>query len=170
MLVQELPHRSHLLLFNRTMCDRSFDQARARANSRLRVRQTQATTSNKLHFPQRINQSPTHFNLSHQWEATCNNRSSNMPPRPGLGKRPSSNSKEVSPPPSKRRQQSTTTSKAVANFFTPLSKKEPEKMVWRIVKDSLLVGRYGASTAMLGTTKGKRKVAVFDFVSFFIVQ
>ncbi|RYN56977.1 hypothetical protein AA0118_g7944 [Alternaria tenuissima] len=89
-----------------------------------------------------------------------------MTVRPGLSKRPSSNSKDVSPPPPKRRQQSATTSKAVANFFTPASKKEPEKLVWRIVKDSLLVGRFnlGAQSA----TQGKRRVAAFDFDSTLI--
>ncbi|KAF3034070.1 hypothetical protein E8E12_004444 [Didymella heteroderae] len=61
-----------------------------------------------------------------------------MPEKPGVRKRPSASEKEVSPPPAKRRQQSHTTNKAVANFFTPSSKKEPEKMTWRIVKDSLL--------------------------------
>ncbi|CAO2658788.1 Nn.00g065110.m01.CDS01 [Neocucurbitaria sp. VM-36] len=93
-----------------------------------------------------------------------------MPPRPELGKRPSENSKDVSPPPSKRRQQSTTTSKAVASFFTPISKKEPEKMTWRIVKESLLVGRYGASTATSSITSGRRKVAAFDFDSTLITS
>jgi hypothetical protein len=53
--------------------------------------------------------------------------------------------------------------KAVANFFTPLSKKEPEKMSWRIVKDSLLVGRYATSAAR-PAAKGKTKIAAFDFV------
>ncbi|KAF2127312.1 PNK3P-domain-containing protein [Dothidotthia symphoricarpi CBS 119687] len=84
-----------------------------------------------------------------------------MSERPSLTKRRSSNDRGVSPPPTKRRQQSATTSKAVANFFTPVSKKEPEKMTWRIVKDSLLVGRYGASSA----TTGKRRIAAFDFDS-----
>jgi len=87
----------------------------------------------------------------------------------------------MSPPPSKRKQPSTTTStfeqnsdahqttytesgKAVANFFTPLSKKEPEKMTWRIVNNSLLTGRYSASTAQ-PASQGKRKIAAFDFVS-----
>ncbi|KAL1797383.1 hypothetical protein ACET3X_003989 [Alternaria dauci] len=89
-----------------------------------------------------------------------------MTDRPGLSKRPSSNSKDVSPPPSKRRQQSATTSKAVANFFTPASKREPEKMVWRIVRDSLLVGRFnlGAQSA----AQGKRRIAAFDFDSTLI--
>ncbi|KAI8934015.1 hypothetical protein NX059_008783 [Plenodomus lindquistii] len=92
-----------------------------------------------------------------------------MGDRPGLGKRPSSNSKEVSPPPPKRRQQSTTTSKAVANFFTPTSKKEPEKMIWRIVKDSLLVGRYGAMITP-APSLSKRRIAAFDFDSTLIAS
>ncbi|KAI4919552.1 hypothetical protein J4E90_001689 [Alternaria incomplexa] len=91
-----------------------------------------------------------------------------MSTRPGLSKRPSSNGKDVSPPPSKRRQQSTTTSKAVANFFTPASKKEPEKMTWRIVKDSLLVGRFGV--AAQSATKGRRRIAAFDFDSTLVTS
>lgn len=53
--------------------------------------------------------------------------------------------------------------KAVANFFTPISKKEPEKMTWRIVNNSLLVGRYAASAAR-SAASGKTRIAVFDFV------
>lgn len=106
-----------------------------------------------------------------------------MTDRPALGKRPNSNDAGVSPPP-KRKQQSTTTSelslrqtsdhpqglfygpgKAVANFFTPLSKKEPEQMTWRTVKDSLLVGAFGTAAARSASNiKGKRKIAAFDFV------
>ncbi|KAF2797926.1 PNK3P-domain-containing protein [Melanomma pulvis-pyrius CBS 109.77] len=100
-----------------------------------------------------------------------------MTNRPGLGKRPSSDNKgEVSPPPTKKqRQQSTTTSKAVANFFTPASKKEPEKMSWRIINNSLLIGRYGASAAAQSapsalSIKGKRKIAAFDFDSTLITS
>ncbi|KAL5120563.1 DNA kinase/phosphatase Pnk1 [Pleosporales sp. CAS-2024a] len=92
-----------------------------------------------------------------------------MAERPGLGKRPSANSGGVSPPPSKRKQQSTTTSKAVANFFTPLSKKEPEKMTWRIVKDSLLVGRY-ATAATKARTDSRTRIAAFDFDSTLITS
>jgi bifunctional polynucleotide phosphatase/kinase len=108
----------------------------------------------------------------------------NMANRPGLGKRPSSTNRGVSPPLTKKqKQQSTTTSefkrstaakqytetvsgKAVANFFTPASKKEPEKMSWRIVNNSLLIGRYIASTAAQSATciKGKQEIAAFDFV------
>ena len=54
--------------------------------------------------------------------------------------------------------------KAVASFFTPISKKEQEKMTWRVVKDSLLVGRYNASATVQSTSKSKRSVAAFDFV------
>ncbi|KAF1921744.1 polynucleotide kinase 3 phosphatase-domain-containing protein [Ampelomyces quisqualis] len=91
-----------------------------------------------------------------------------MVERPSLGKRPSANDRGVSPPPSKRKQASTTTNKAVANFFTPLSKKEPDKMSWRVVKDSLLIGRYAASTTR--TTGSKTKIAAFDFDSTLITS
>ncbi|KAF9738760.1 bifunctional polynucleotide phosphatase/kinase [Paraphaeosphaeria minitans] len=91
-----------------------------------------------------------------------------MPERPGLGKRPSSTDRGVSPPPAKRKQQSTTTNKAVANFFTPLSKKEPDEMAWRVVSDSLLIGRYRAATHSPKTTNAKRKIAAFDFDSTLI--
>ena len=103
-----------------------------------------------------------------------------MPERLGVGKRPSASQEEVSPPPAKRRQQSHTTSaqqlirrlrwltrvagKAVASFFTPMSRKEPEKMTWRIVKDSLLVGRYNTSATVQSASKVKRRIAAFDFV------
>ncbi|KAF2035544.1 DNA kinase/phosphatase Pnk1 [Setomelanomma holmii] len=92
-----------------------------------------------------------------------------MVERPPLGKRPSSNDRGVSPPPSKRKQQSTTTSKAVANFFTPASKKEPSKMSWRIVKDSLLVGRYTPTPAKT-TLHDNARIAAFDFDSTLITS
>jgi hypothetical protein len=38
-------------------------------------------------------------------------------------------------------------------------------MLWRIVKDSLLVGRYTAVPVTPLAAQGKRKVAAFDFVS-----
>ncbi|EOA81178.1 uncharacterized protein SETTUDRAFT_100378 [Exserohilum turcica Et28A] len=93
-----------------------------------------------------------------------------MTAQPASHKRAISNSKDVSPPSSKRRQQSTTTSsgKAVANFFTPASKKEPEKMVWRVIKNSLLVGRFGAATSAHSGATGKRRVAAFDLDSTLI--
>ncbi|OAL48864.1 PNK3P-domain-containing protein [Pyrenochaeta sp. DS3sAY3a] len=84
-------------------------------------------------------------------------------------KRPRSNTGNLSPPPSKR-QQSATTKKAVANFFTPLSKKEPEKMTWRIVKDTLLVGKYGPSSATGKVAQQKRRIAAFDFDSTLVTS
>ncbi|OCK77416.1 PNK3P-domain-containing protein [Lepidopterella palustris CBS 459.81] len=94
------------------------------------------------------------------------------PNRPVPAKRASTDDRGVSPPPVKRRQQSTTTSKAVASFFTPISKKEPEKMTWRVVNDSLLIGRYQAPTATQSTKSGakRRKIAAFDFLTFGLVQ
>ncbi|KAI9714453.1 MAG: hypothetical protein M1820_000414 [Bogoriella megaspora] len=78
-----------------------------------------------------------------------------------------SNSKDggVSPPSLKRKFKSATTSTAVASFFTPISKKQPEKLSWRIVNQTLLVGQHGeliqpATTAV--------KIAAFDFDSTLI--
>ncbi|KAF1928602.1 DNA kinase/phosphatase Pnk1 [Didymella exigua CBS 183.55] len=87
-----------------------------------------------------------------------------MSERSGVRKRLSASEKEVSPP-AKRRQQSHTTNKAVASFFTPISKKEPEKMAWRIVKDSLLVGRYNTSAIFQSASQARRRIAAFDFDS-----
>ena len=43
-------------------------------------------------------------------------------------------------------------------------------MVWRIVKDSLLVGRFGAATTVQSASKGKRRIAAFDFDSTLITS
>ena len=52
--------------------------------------------------------------------------------------------------------------KAVANFFTPTSKKEPDRLVWRVVDDSLLIGTY---TPKSDEPRSKRtKIAAFDLV------
>ncbi|MCJ1485322.1 hypothetical protein MMC06_005496 [Schaereria dolodes] len=96
----------------------------------------------------------------------------------------------LSPPPMKRRYESTTTSKTsirsglsfylstiteqtVASFFTPVSKKEPEQITWRILKDSLLVGKYdpnAVSSALPDTSTNlkRTKIAAFDFDSTLI--
>jgi hypothetical protein len=37
-------------------------------------------------------------------------------------------------------------------------------MTWRIVNDSLIIGRYKAAAGLPKTTNAKRKIAVFDFV------
>ncbi|KAF2461511.1 polynucleotide kinase 3 phosphatase-domain-containing protein [Lineolata rhizophorae] len=90
------------------------------------------------------------------------------PPR-AAGKR-ATEDRAISPPASKRlKQQSTTTQKAVANFFTPASKKEPEKLTWHVVDQSLLVGRYKTSeTSAPSAGMKRRKIAAFDFDSTLI--
>jgi len=58
----------------------------------------------------------------------------------------------------------TSTGKAVAQFFTPLSKKEPEKVAWRVVDETLLVGEHQGFTA----DSGRHKIAGFDLVQFLV--
>lgn len=101
-------------------------------------------------------------------------------------KRRTSGEGSVSPPPLKRAQPSTTTSmhdplfvtlaaeysrfagKAVASFFTPVSKKESAKVSWRIVEDTLLAALYSTDTTAASKTDSKtpRRVAAFDFVRY----
>ncbi|KAF2418763.1 putative DNA 3'-phosphatase Tpp1 [Tothia fuscella] len=85
-------------------------------------------------------------------------------------KREATEDGSVSPPPVKRRQQSSTTNKAVSNFFKPASQKEPEKVTWRIVDGSLLVGRYHVEgqSSENKVKVGKRRIAAFDFDSTLI--
>ncbi|KAL9097208.1 MAG: hypothetical protein Q9165_000635 [Trypethelium subeluteriae] len=82
-------------------------------------------------------------------------------------KRLNSGAGSVSPPPVKRKIQSTTTSNTVASFFTPTSRKEPEKVSWKIVDRTLLVGQHG-ELAQGG--KRPRKIAAFDFDSTLITS
>ena len=86
----------------------------------------------------------------------------------------------ISPPPVKRKIESNTTSKtsgfvckairlesadkAVANFFKPSSQKEPEKVQWRVVDNSLLVGMHSSNKDERLPDK-RRKIAAFDFVT-----
>ena len=96
----------------------------------------------------------------------------------------STRNESLSPPPVKRKYESTTTSKmlpfpyqqcvltiladkAVASFFTPTSKKQPDKLTWRIVENSLLIGKYKPdirSTENSASSPKRRKIAAFDFV------
>jgi len=66
---------------------------------------------------------------------------------------------------------------AVASFFTPLSKKPPEKTIWQErapdddTSSTLLVGRYepdnNSDKLVFGqVAQRKPKVAAFDFVSY----
>ncbi|KZF25768.1 putative DNA 3'-phosphatase Tpp1 [Xylona heveae TC161] len=70
----------------------------------------------------------------------------------------------VSPPPLKRKVQSSTTKGALAQFFTPASKKEPEKASWTKLRDSLLIGRYAPETEDKTNNPNKRpsRIAGFD--------
>ncbi|KAF2100576.1 PNK3P-domain-containing protein [Rhizodiscina lignyota] len=85
-------------------------------------------------------------------------------------KRGSTDDGTVSPPPLKRGKQSTVTQKAVANFFTPASKKEkvPEKVTWRIANDSLVVGTFKPPEVSETREDKRRKIAGFDFDSTLI--
>ncbi|KAF2235109.1 PNK3P-domain-containing protein [Viridothelium virens] len=82
-------------------------------------------------------------------------------------KRLNSGAGSVSPPPVKRKIQSTTTSNTVASFFTPTSRKEPEKVSWKSVDQTLLVGQHGDLAQ--GKTR-PRKIAAFDFDSTLITS
>ncbi|KAL1968857.1 hypothetical protein VTN77DRAFT_1218 [Rasamsonia byssochlamydoides] len=82
-------------------------------------------------------------------------------------KRSASPAPPVSPPPLKRKVESTTTRQAVASFFTPASQKKPEKVTWRIVNNSLVVGKYSPDNQQSQGGR-KRKVAAFDLDSTLI--
>ena len=90
----------------------------------------------------------------------------------------------LSPPPLKKRKfESTTTSrylwrntylrmaesvlvlgKAIASFFTPTSKKDPEKIAWRVINRSLLLAKYSPSTETTSPPVKMTKIAAFDLV------
>lgn len=49
-------------------------------------------------------------------------------------------------------------------FFTPASKKHPEKITWRILNNSLIVGKYTPDESSKVDDGSKRRVAAFDLV------
>ena len=55
----------------------------------------------------------------------------------------------------------------MASFFTPTSKKEPEKINWRVVNNTLLIGKYDlyAGVQSVESSPKRRKIAAFDLVS-----
>jgi hypothetical protein len=59
--------------------------------------------------------------------------------------------------------------KAVVNFFKPASQKEPEKVTWRVVDETLLIGKYRPSEETPKNLEGKRRIAAFDFVGHFFL-
>ncbi|EXJ58858.1 hypothetical protein A1O7_06288 [Cladophialophora yegresii CBS 114405] len=75
----------------------------------------------------------------------------------------------ISPPLVKRKIESTTTNRAVASFFKPASQKEPEKIVWRTVENSLIIGRYDASNPSPQQRTLPVKIAAFDLDDTLIV-
>lgn len=90
-------------------------------------------------------------------------------------KRKFSTNEPISPPSLRRKVQSTTTQNAVSSFFTPTSKKPPEKIIWheRGVDDNtsptLIVGKYQPSSSSHDSSgRKRRKVAAFDFDSTLI--
>jgi bifunctional polynucleotide phosphatase/kinase len=80
---------------------------------------------------------------------------------PGTLKRSSTADRDISPPPAKRKVAATTTNKAVANFFKPASAKAPEKITFKTIQNSLLIGRCEGAT--LHPRPQPLKVAAFDF-------
>ncbi|THX36262.1 PNK3P-domain-containing protein [Aureobasidium pullulans] len=83
---------------------------------------------------------------------------------PGL-KRLATEDGSVSPPPLKRTAPaaSTTTNSAVANFFKPASQKEPEKLTWKVIDNTLLYCKYDKVDGSAAVRP--RKIAAFDFDS-----
>ncbi|KAB8070236.1 polynucleotide kinase 3 phosphatase-domain-containing protein [Aspergillus leporis] len=79
-------------------------------------------------------------------------------------KRPASPTRAISPPPVKRKIESTLTKKSVSSFFTPTSQKKPEQIAWRIVNNSLVVGKYAKESDYKQTAE-KPRVAAFDLDS-----
>lgn len=55
---------------------------------------------------------------------------------------------------------------AAASFFTPLSQKKPDPVTWRIVNNTLVVGKHSGEAGKPSSTGSeKKKIAAFDLVS-----
>ncbi|RLL94541.1 hypothetical protein CFD26_104270 [Aspergillus turcosus] len=83
----------------------------------------------------------------------------------GAAKRAGSPTRAISPPPLKRKVESTVTKRTVASFFTPTSQKKPEKITWRVVNNSVVIGKYTTDPGDQPARREKAKVAAFDLVS-----
>lgn len=53
----------------------------------------------------------------------------------------------------------------MSSFFTPTSQKKPDQITWRIVNNSLVVGKFSIEPGSKKEFPGKPKIAAFDFVS-----
>ncbi|EYE99471.1 putative DNA 3'-phosphatase Tpp1 [Aspergillus ruber CBS 135680] len=90
-------------------------------------------------------------------------------------KRAASPSRAISPPPLKRTAAATTktkttvTKKSAANFFTPVSQKKPDSLAWRIVNNTLIIGKYSGQQQEPSAEK-KQKIAAFDLDSTLITS
>ncbi|EAW15902.1 putative DNA 3'-phosphatase Tpp1 [Aspergillus fischeri NRRL 181] len=87
----------------------------------------------------------------------------------GAAKRAASPTRAISPPPLKRKVEPTVTKRTVASFFTPTSQKKPEKITWRVVNNSLVIGKYTTSPGEQPARREKAKVAAFDLDSTLVV-
>lgn len=52
------------------------------------------------------------------------------------------------------------------SFFTPASKKKPEPITWRIVNNTLIVGKFSPELSQERKASDKPRIAAFDFVCF----
>ncbi|GFF35468.1 bifunctional polynucleotide phosphatase/kinase [Aspergillus udagawae] len=87
----------------------------------------------------------------------------------GAAKRAASPTRAISPPPLKRKVESTVTKRTVASFFTPTSQKKPEKITWRVVNNSLVIGKHTTGPGEQPARREKAKVAAFDLDSTLVV-
>ncbi|KAI5860344.1 PNK3P-domain-containing protein [Durotheca rogersii] len=82
--------------------------------------------------------------------------------------------KPVSPPPVKRKARSNISKENVAQFFTPVSEKQPDLVTWSErtpegeTRPTLLVGRYQPEDVGEADKKERRKIAAFDLDSTLI--
>ncbi|OJJ02937.1 hypothetical protein ASPVEDRAFT_42469 [Aspergillus versicolor CBS 583.65] len=73
--------------------------------------------------------------------------------------------KPISPPPIRRKVDSTVKKTVATSFFTPASKKKPEPITWRIVNNSLIVGKFSPESSQERKASDKPRIAAFDFDS-----
>ncbi|KAL4881478.1 polynucleotide kinase 3 phosphatase-domain-containing protein [Aspergillus karnatakaensis] len=84
----------------------------------------------------------------------------------GALKRAASPGRPISPPPLRRKVETTVTKTVSTSFFTPASKKKPEPIAWRIVNNSLVVGKFSPESEKdQKRDAGAPRVAAFDFDS-----